>query len=182
MCLIIVITVYNLLALVEMAWFRRCHEKGRVVYPWIFPVAFLIYALMHISSAVEYTMSQPVTNFLVLTAGIMLAGVRFWMKFHAAALLHGYWSMHIELRHKQALVESGLFSTIRHPGYLSTFFEMTILPLLLQAWITLVWISVVYGAFVVIRCALEEKALLRHLGKAYRDYCSRTWQLIPYVY
>jgi protein-S-isoprenylcysteine O-methyltransferase Ste14 len=105
--------------------------------------------------------------------------IRLVLKYISARSLDGYWSMHIEIRDEQRIIDTGVFRYMRHPGYLSTVFEMITIPLLLCSCYTLAWTCLGYGVLLSLRIMLEEKALRGACGQQYDRYRKDTDAIIP---
>jgi len=81
----------------------------------------------------------------------------------------------------QQVVDRGLYSVVRHPGYLGTAVSTVGLPLIFAS----VWAAIpalVYLGLFVLRTALEDDLLTREL-EGYADYRSRVrYRLVPLVW
>ncbi len=86
------------------------------------------------------------------------------------------WGFHDQVK----LVTRGPYRVIRHPNYLFYCFMFVGFPLLSGFWLSFLTVIGIYGYVRVIED--EEKLLLRHFGKEYEEYQSRTWRLIPLVW
>jgi protein-S-isoprenylcysteine O-methyltransferase Ste14 len=82
----------------------------------------------------------------------------------------------------QLLVTHGPYNYVRHPLYTAAFLWSAGLSLLLGSlWGIAVLITIFLPA-VVLRIREEEAMLIDEFGDEYRNYASRTWKLLPYVY
>lgn len=89
-------------------------------------------------------------------------------------------SMAVEVREGQQLVETGLYHHIRHPLYLGVFCLFLACPVFLDArWSFLV--SSLGFLAVYARIRKEEAFLAEHLP-GYREYMERTWRVMPGVW
>lgn len=99
----------------------------------------------------------------------------------------GLWSLgkqfsgHVTLQDQHQLVQSGLYSRLRHPMYLGAVIAMTGMGLVFRSW--LVFAALIWNLiFVLLRIVQEERLLAEHFGSDFETYRRRTWRLLPYVY
>lgn len=79
------------------------------------------------------------------------------------------------------LVQTGIYSLVRHPMYLGLLVEMPGFALIFRSELALVYF-VVCLLLVSIRMREEEALLRRHFGQEFDAYCRRTRRLIPFLY
>jgi protein-S-isoprenylcysteine O-methyltransferase Ste14 len=101
--------------------------------------------------------------------------------------LAGLWSLgkqfsgHATLQDGHQLVQTGLYSRLRHPMYLGAVIAMTGMGLVFRSWLVvaaLAWNLI----FVLLRIGQEERLLGEHFGSEFESYRRRTWRLVPYIY
>ncbi len=80
------------------------------------------------------------------------------------------------------LIESGLYKSIRHPGYLGQLIVFIGTSVALSNWLSVLCmiIPVVFGF--IYRISVEERFMIEQLGEKYIDYQKRTKRLIPKIY
>ncbi len=119
----------------------------------------------------------PVPVVLVSTV-IMMAG---YVIFFAVMRQNTYASRVIEIQEGQKLIDTGLYSLVRHPMYLGATILYVSAPLVLGSWyafITAVFVPVL----LIIRIMNEEKVLISGL-KGYTDYMNKVkYRLIPFLW
>ena len=88
-------------------------------------------------------------------------------------------SQTLELKEDHRLVTTGLYSRIRHPMYTAIFLvaiaQLLLIGNVVVAPAFLIGFTILYLA----RIRHEERMMLEHFGKAYKDYCLRTHRLFP---
>jgi len=95
--------------------------------------------------------------------------------------LGSQYSALLTIQAEHQLIQTGLYSHIRHPFYLGQLIaEPGILFALRSPLVVLILAASV--PFVVKRMNREEQILLDHFGDRYRSYCARTYRLLPHVY
>ena len=112
---------------------------------------------------------------LVLNAGgsaIRLFGLR---------TLGKQFSGYVTLQKEHELVQTGMYSVIRHPMYLGALLAFAGWGLVFRSWLTIPAL-VLTGALIAVRIRGEEKLLAETFGEAFEDYRRRTWRLVPFIY
>ena len=94
---------------------------------------------------------------------------------------NAYLSRTGEVQDDQQLIDTGLYSVVRHPMYTATLLMFLSMPLILGSWWALL-IFFIYPILIIKRIQNEEQVLREGL-KVYNDYQQRVrWRLIPYVW
>ena len=92
------------------------------------------------------------------------------------------WSVSLEIRKDHELVDTGVYSKIRHPMYTSFWLWGIAQYLLIPNWIAglsgLLSIAFLYYT----RVGKEEEMMRAQFGEAYDDYCERTYRLWPKLF
>lgn len=81
-----------------------------------------------------------------------------------------------------AIVEKGLYKTIRHPGYLGQILIFTGISISLSNWISIILMLISIMVGYVNRINVEEKFMLEQFGSNYLSYLKRTKRLLPKLY
>jgi len=119
----------------------------------------------------------PVPIVVVATV-IMLAG---YLIFFAVMRQNTYASRVIEIQEGQKLIDTGLYSLVRHPMYLGASILFVPAPLVLGSWYALIPVVLV-PILLIIRIMNEEKVLVNGL-KGYSEYMKKVrYRLIPYIW
>ncbi|HVY87857.1 MAG TPA: protein-S-isoprenylcysteine O-methyltransferase [Hyphomonadaceae bacterium] len=121
---------------------------------------------------------QPVLAWLGLIA--LIASLALFRVTHRQ--LGRNWSVTLETRASHALVTDGLYSFVRHPMYSSFLLFALAQALLLPNWVAGLSGLVGTGVLFFYRVNKEEALMAETFGTAYREYCSRTARIIPWVY
>ena len=87
----------------------------------------------------------------------------------------------IKVEKNQKLIDTGLYSIVRHPMYLVTIILFLMIPLVLNSIISF-FKSLIYPIIIIIRINNEEKVLEKEL-KEYKEYKKKVkYRLIPYIW
>lgn len=94
---------------------------------------------------------------------------------------NAYLSRTVEIQQGQKLIDTGLYSIVRHPMYTSTVLMFIAMPLVLGSWAAFC-VMLLYPAAIVFRIANEEKVLAEGL-EGYSEYKNRVkYRLIPFIW
>ena len=142
-------------------------------------------------------------SLLMFMGGFALAGLDFrfgwtrvpdWLVIAAACLLllsyglyaevmreNAWLSRTVEVQEGQQVVDSGLYSIVRHPMYAVTTVLLLSIPLVLGSWIAFV-VFLIYPALMVKRIRSEEHLLEAELP-GYTDYQKKVkYRMIPFLW
>jgi protein-S-isoprenylcysteine O-methyltransferase Ste14 len=87
----------------------------------------------------------------------------------------------VEVAENQKVIDTGLYSIVRHPMYLFTLLLFLSMPFILGSWWALIPFAINIPVIVV--RTLDEERLLKAELEGYTDYCSRVkWRILPFVW
>lgn len=94
---------------------------------------------------------------------------------------NAYLSRTIKVTQNQKVIDSGLYSVIRHPMYTASLFLFLSMPLVLGSLISF-FIFLVYPVIIIMRIIYEEKYLEKNLA-GYIEYKKKVkYRLIPFIW
>jgi protein-S-isoprenylcysteine O-methyltransferase Ste14 len=103
--------------------------------------------------------------------GLFLYGSALWLRERALQDLGRCFSPHIEIQAQHLIVREGLYRYVRHPLLTCMMIEIIGLGLLFNAWRSLAILGAgFYFPLLLFRKHLEESALVKAFGEAYRCY------------
>lgn len=111
----------------------------------------------------------------VFAAGLCL---RYWAVRH----LGHFFTTHVTIQNQHTLITTGPYRFIRHPAYTGLLLAFAAAGLAMGdglAWLFL--IAPPFWAFKR-RIDIEERLLQQQFTTTYRDYCNRTWKLLPWLF
>ena len=140
---------------------------------------------------------------LIFVVGFIIAGLDFrffwsfvpkWlvitavMLFLASYLIYAevmrenaYLSRTIEVSDNQTVVDTGLYSVVRHPMYMATILMFLMIPLILGSFVSFI-VFLGYPVIIAVRISNEEKVLTEQL-KGYAEYKQKVkYKIIPFVW
>jgi len=110
----------------------------------------------------------------------MLAGIA--LRWYSVWVLGKYFTFDVAIHSGQTLIEAGPYRYIRHPSYSGALLTLFGFGLALGNWAGLAAALVCLGSAYAYRVPVEEAALAAALGEPYRQYVSRTWRLVPFLF
>lgn len=129
-------------------------EYGKSHYPYIVAlhVAFLLSFLLEVS-----ILDKTVSSFwpVLLLFFLLTQGLRIW----AIYSLGKYWNTKVLIVPNANIIQKGPYRYLRHPNYFIVALEIVLIPLLFQAYVTLILFTILNAWMLSVRIPLEEKAL-----------------------
>ncbi len=137
----------------------------------------LIYLWTPLLSFADRTPSWPSVFLGGLTAGGALALFLFTHK-----ALGKLWSVSLQLKQEHKLVTHGIYETLRHPMYTAFWLMALAQALFLANWLAGFSGLLGFGFLFFSRIGPEEKMMSARFGEEWRQYCARTWRIIPHFW
>jgi protein-S-isoprenylcysteine O-methyltransferase Ste14 len=169
-----------LLARLREVGTKRDTVSGPVRENLTFRLFMLVGVLMVAGSVTEFLLVRAARySWLLFVLGWIAALASFRIRRSAIAALGKFWSLHVEIRENHQFVKTGPFRWIRHPTYFSMILELLSAGLILNAFLMLLIIPLVFFPVLILRVKIEEAALVEKFGDAYRHYQQITPALLP---
>ncbi|GED15256.1 isoprenylcysteine carboxyl methyltransferase family protein [Aneurinibacillus migulanus] len=137
-------------------------EIGEEHYRWIVMLHIGFFLSMWIETS---TRGYPVSDWwpLIACALLIVQFIRYW----AITSLGPYWNTRIIFMPGAQVVKQGPYRFMRHPNYTVVILELALIPLLFEAYATLVLFSMLNAWMLFHRIRIEERGLSK-----YTDYAS----------
>ncbi len=119
------------------------------------------------------------TALFFLGVTLILLGVAF--RWYAIWTLGSYFTRDVAVSADQQVVQDGPYRYIRHPAYSGTFLTMLGVGLAMTNWASLLVLLMCVFLGHMYRVRVEEKALIRAIGRPYIEYMHHTKRFIPLV-
>lgn len=162
--------------LLERWAYRGSEGTGQQAHRGLRYLLNLAWWAVVIAPLAEYALTAR-HNGWVTALGLTLAVAGTALRMWGVRALGRYFSGHIETYADHTLVESGPYAFIRHPAYAGNILHVLGLPLILNAYFSLVLSALVIALF--IRRLLWEEQALAEQVPGYAAYRERTHRLIP---
>ena len=118
----------------------------------------------------------------VTIAGIVVIVLGTALRWWAIFTLGRYFTMDVEVRSTQSVVQSGPYRFVRHPSYTAILILLLGVGMALANWASLVVMLAGGLIGLLYRVRVEERALVEALGQPYRDYMRPTKRFIPFIF
>lgn len=152
-------------------------EKPQKAYVILSVIVLLITFLLP-GLDFRFSWSDVPLPVVILATLVMIAG---YLIFFAVMRQNTYASRVIEIQDEQKLIDSGLYSIVRHPMYMGGSVLFVSAPLVLGSWYALIP-ALFVPVLLIIRIMNEEKVLISGL-KGYTEYMKKVkYRLIPFVW
>jgi protein-S-isoprenylcysteine O-methyltransferase Ste14 len=115
---------------------------------------------------------------LAFLMGLTLITLGIGLRQYAVRTLGKYFTGEVSTQAGQALIQTGPYRWVRHPGYAGSLISLIGLGLALTNWLSLCSLALVLLGLIY-RIRVEERTLVEAFGPAYRQYMQRTKRLIP---
>lgn len=147
---------------------------------WIIALSLPVFLALFLLPPLHWRLGPPARPWLWIWIGVL--GTLVGTAIVVFAFLQNRWaSRTIEVNVGQKVIDTGLYSFVRHPMYLGVLFLYPGLSLLLGSPWGLVTIPLLVATLVA-RILKEEEFLLRELP-GYSDYRKKTrWRIVPFVW
>ena len=113
--------------------------------------------------------------------GIALIFIGMAIREWAISTLKGFFLFRVGVVKDHAVVESGPYRLVRHPGYSGSIMTFVGIGFAVQSLVGVLLLLVIGCTVYWYRISVEESAMVRDLGRPYSDYMERTKRLIPYL-
>jgi protein-S-isoprenylcysteine O-methyltransferase Ste14 len=101
---------------------------------------------------------------------------------YSMAVLGKYFTFDVAVSSGHAVIETGPYRYIRHPSYTGALLTLLGFGLALGNWAGLAAALCCMAFAYTYRITVEEAALTTALGEPYKQYVSRTWRLVPFLF
>jgi protein-S-isoprenylcysteine O-methyltransferase Ste14 len=160
---------------------RKVKTKGDKGGIWILGLMISIgYSLSFAIGSTKIGRISPWNAFFIL--GFILIAFGLFIRIKSLLTLKHYFTYTVTKVEKHELIETGLYKTIRHPGYLGQLIIFTGIATTLSNWLSVVLMLIPVLTGYIYRIKVEEKFMSKQFGEEYILYQKRTNRLIPKLY
>jgi protein-S-isoprenylcysteine O-methyltransferase Ste14 len=185
--LILIISFSILYGLFEILMSRRQHDNRKISESgdkgsiWILIMTISMgYWLSFIIGATTIGRLHHWNTFFIIGSVISLTG--FIIRVTSIMKLRQQFTYTVTRIENHELVETGLYKTIRHPGYLGQLIIFLGISVCLSNWLSVLLMVIPVLLGYTYRINVEEKFMVERMGQKYLDYRNRTKRLIPLIY
>jgi protein-S-isoprenylcysteine O-methyltransferase Ste14 len=175
--LAIIVVALDLLSRDRSSVQRKEDDRGSTIFMTAsYAGAFVLLPVF--SSITLLRTTDEIVGWIGLAIMLVGVGIRLW----ARVTLGRYYSLKLETREKQPVVQEGPYARVRHPGYLGYLLMWVGLTIASQSALAVIVIIPLMSAAYGYRIKNEEEMLVSTSGAVYEQYKKRTKRLIPFVY
>ena len=173
---------FLVVAVAERLYERRFSvqaKRGEVKMLWSYVAFHLLHSLIYLGTGLEYfLLRRPVIIPLVVLGLVLFAG-SLALRLVAIRTLGRYWSLNLEIRGDHRLIRDGIYQYMRHPAYSAIMLEVISIPLVGNAWWTMVLSVGVYIPLLLARWWREEREMIAKFGTEYEEYRRHVYAFVP---
>lgn len=175
--------VFLAVAVAERIYERRYSHnaiRGQRKMEWSFTAFHSLHVLIYLATAVENLLCVQSVCWTATVAGLLLFSVATVVRLIAIRTLGKFWSLHLEIREGHQLITSGIYQYMRHPAYAAIMLEVTAIPLVGNAYWTLLVSLGMYIPLLLVRWRREEAEMVEKFGKQYEQYRRAVPAFVPW--
>lgn len=173
----------GLMRLVEMAVsLRRMRARPDAVIdePWLFPLMAVLHTgLVFLPIAEVYLLDRPVIwplTIVAIATLVLATALRIW----TLSTIGTSWNVRVVAPPADGIAVTGPYAWIRHPNYLVVILEIVALPLVHDAWMSSIFLTVLNGFVLLHRIRTEEAVLAQN--PAWMAAFANRARLVPGVF
>ncbi|MBI4451199.1 isoprenylcysteine carboxylmethyltransferase family protein [Candidatus Woesearchaeota archaeon] len=172
---IIVAAVLASMPIIEFRSWRNAAREPSLT------LLFLVLVGSAVAAIIEHFVMKPSPS-AVAYAGFAAMALGYVVRFIAVRTLGRYFTYDVKIQKKHELLQSGIYSSLRHPGYTGIILLWLGAGIALQSitGVALTLIAVIPALLYRIR--IEEAALRKAFGTKYVAYAAQTKRLVPGIY
>jgi protein-S-isoprenylcysteine O-methyltransferase Ste14 len=156
----------------------RSGDKGSI---WLISISISTgYWLSFIMASSKFGRIYHWNTFFI--AGTILVIIGLIIRIKSILTLKQQFTYTVTKIENHELIETGLYRTIRHPGYLGQLIIFLGISTCLSNWLSVLLMIIPVLLGYLNRIKVEEKFMVNQMGQKYIDYQTRTKKLIPMIY
>jgi protein-S-isoprenylcysteine O-methyltransferase Ste14 len=153
-------------------------DKGSI---WVLGIMITIgYSLSFAIGSTKAGRISPWNTFFII--GFVLIAFGLFIRIKSLLTLKQHFTYTVTKIEDHELIETGLYKTIRHPGYLGQIIIFIGISTTLSNWLSAVLMLLPVLIGYLYRIKVEEKFMIAQFGEKYIHYQIRTKRLVPLLY
>ena len=185
--LIIIITISCLYGFFESFMNLRQRRKSSVTKSGDKGSLWVIYFVISLGYFLSFSIASTKLGriyywdtFFAIGMVLIVSGII--IRIHSILTLKQYFIYTVAKVDNHRLIETGLYKTIRHPGYLGQLIIFLGISTSLSNWLSIVLMMIPITIGFIYRMNTEERFMIEQMGEIYLNYKHRTKRLIPWIY
>ncbi len=185
--IVIIITVSYLYGFFEVFLNLRQRNKNSATTTSDKGSLWLLYGLITVGYALSFAIGAtkigriyPWNTFFA--TGMALFAIGFMVRIYSILTLKQYFMYSVAKVENHKIIDTGLYSFIRHPGYLGQLIIFVGISISISNWLSIVLMMIPVTVGYLYRIKVEEKFMTDQFGEDYQKYKERTKKIIPMLY
>ena len=177
------VIIFLAVAMGERFYERRYSQaavRGQQKMEWSFAAFHTLHILIYVGTAVECFWRQRPACWMITAVGLGLFLISTTVRLIAIRTLGKFWSLHLEIRDGHRLITEGVYQYVRHPAYTAIMLEVISIPLVGNAYWTLLIGLGMYIPLLLVRWYREEKEMVAKFGEQYEQYRREVPAFVPW--
>ena len=177
------VMIFLIGALIERLYewrFSHQAERGQRKMEWSYTALHSLYLAVFAGAAAERLLYPHPVQWWVSGVGGGLFIISMVVRLTAIRTLGRFWSLHLEIRDQHQLVTEGIYRYLRHPAYSSIMLEVIAVPLVANAYGSLLLSVGAYLPVLLARWRREEREMIGRFGEQYVAYRQRVPAFFPW--
>lgn len=154
--------------------------RGRQKMEWSFLAFHTLHILIYLGTAVECLWLRRPVCWWMTGVGLGLFAIATAVRLTAILTLGKFWSLHLEIREGHRLITEGIYQYMRHPAYAAIMLEVVSIPLVGNAYWSLLIGLGMYIPLLLVRWSREEKEMVAKFGEEYERYRREVPAFVPW--
>ncbi len=185
--IVIIITVSYLYGFFEVFLNLRQRNKNRATATSDKGSLWLLYGLITVGYALSFAIGATKTGRIYpwntfFAIGMTLFAIGFMVRIYSILTLKQYFTYSVAKVENHKIIDTGLYSFIRHPGYLGQLIIFVGISISISNWLSIVLMMIPVTVGYLYRIKVEEKFMTDQFGEDYQKYQERTKKIIPMLY
>jgi protein-S-isoprenylcysteine O-methyltransferase Ste14 len=185
--LIMIIGFSYLYGFFEVFMNLRQRSKGTVTTTSDKGSLWLLYGLITLGYVLSFSIGATKIGRIYywdifFAIGVALVVIGLIIRILSILTLKQYFTYSVAKVENHKLIETGLYKSIRHPGYLGQLIIFFGISTSTSNWLSILLMMIPVTIGYIYRIKVEERFMLEQLGENYLNYQKRTKRIIPMLY
>ena len=185
--LIVIVGFSYLYAFFEVFLNVRQRRKGKIAGSGDGGSLWVLYSLITLGYALSFAIGATRTGRLpdwntLFALGAVLVVIGLFIRIQAILTLRQFFTYSVARVESHQIIETGLYKSIRHPGYVGQLLIFVGTAVSLANWLSILSMMIPVAVGYAYRIRVEEHFMREQIGEAYQAYQQRTKKLIPGLY
>jgi protein-S-isoprenylcysteine O-methyltransferase Ste14 len=184
---IVIVGFSYLYAFFEVFLNVRQRSKGKIASSGDRGSLWVLYGLITLGYALSFGIGATRTGRLhdwntFFALGAVLVVIGLFIRIQSILTLRQFFTYSVARVESHQIIETGLYKSIRHPGYVGQLLIFLGTAMSLSNWLSILSMMIPVAVGYAYRIQVEERFMLEQYGEAYQAHRRRTKKIIPRLY